>query len=432
MKQAEIISIGDEILIGQITNTNAQWMAQQLNLIGISVTQLTTVGDTKEDMLRVLSEAKQRADIILITGGLGPTSDDITKPVLCEFFNTKLIFNELCFEDVKFQFESRGIKMPEVNRGQAEIPENCIPIRNKNGTAPGMWFEIINSDSTSKKNMEKQIFVSLPGVPYEMKAMMNEFVIPELMKKFQNSFILHKTVHTQVIGESSLAEKISSWEKSLSSSGIKLAYLPSPGMVKLRLSAKGSSEKKLTDSVNEKINELKKIIPEYIFAIEEYGKEPETLEKVIGEILRMKGKTLATAESCTGGYISHLLTSVAGSSDYFKGGIVAYSNEVKVKELDVDVKTLSEKGAVSKEVAEQMANGVRKKLSADFGISTTGIAGPTGGSAEKPVGTVWIAVVSEDKVISEKFLFGNNRERNIRRASLSALNMLRTLLETIS
>ena len=420
---AEIISIGDEILIGQITNTNAQWMAQQLNLIGISVKQISTVGDNREDIIRIFSEAKNRADIILITGGLGPTNDDITKQCLCEFFNTKLIFNEQCFEDVKRMFAERNLEMPAINRGQAEIPENCIPIRNKNGTAPGMWFE---------SNPNGIIFVSLPGVPYEMKAMMSDFVIPELQKKFNKNFIVHKTVHTQGIGESSLAEKIKEWEDSLAKHEIKLAYLPAPGQVKLRLSAEGINQEKIIQSIDKKIAELRQIIPGYIFAIEEFGKEPETLEKVIGEILRQKKKTLAVAESCTGGYIAHLITSIAGSSDYFNGGIIAYSNEIKINVLKVDAKTLNDNGAVSKEVAEQMSDGVRKRLKADFGISTTGIAGPTGGSTEKPVGTVWVSVASEDKIISEKFNFGNNRERNIRRASLSALNLLRTLLETNS
>ncbi len=439
---AEIISIGDEILIGQITNTNAQWMAQQLNLIGISVARLTTVGDKREDMLSALSEAQARANIILITGGLGPTSDDITKPVLCEFFSTKLVFNEKCFEDVKFQLESRGIKMPEANRGQAEVPENCLPIRNKNGTAPGMWFEIpVGSGQLAVGNNTAnnplpiancQLLIAFPGVPYEMKAMMEEFVLPELKKRYSKTFILHKTVHTQGIGESTLAEKIKSWEDSLEEKGIKLAYLPSPGQVKLRLSVTGDNEKQIAKDVDEKIRTLRNIIPEFIFAIEEYGKEPETLEKIIGEALRSKKKTLAVAESCTGGYIGHLITSIAGSSDYFNGGIIAYANEIKMNVLKVDEKTLNTKGAVSKEVAEQMSDGVRKRLKADFGIATTGIAGPTGGTDEKPVGTVWISIASADRVFSEKFNFGNNRERNIRRASLSALNMLRTVLETTS
>ena len=418
MVKAEIISIGDEILIGQIANTNAQWMAQQLTLIGISVSHLITVGDNKEDILKAFTDAQKRSGIILITGGLGPTSDDLTKPTLCEFFNTKLIFNDEVFEMVKKRFASFNIVMPESNRGQAEIPENCTVIKNKNGTAPGMWFDVNTS-----------IFVSLPGVPYEMKAMMEEFVLPELKNRFQKEVIIHKTVYTQGLGESSLAEKIKSWEESLNSTNIKLAYLPSPSQVKLRLSVKGNNKQQLNLLVDEKISELRKLIPELIFAVEEYGKEPESLEKTIGELLRKKKQTLAVAESCTGGYIGHLITSIAGSSDYFNGGIIAYANDIKTNVLKVDVSTLQTNGAVSKEVAEQMASGVRQRLKADFGIATTGIAGPTGGSNEKPVGTVWIAVATPDALVSEKFSFGDSRERTIRRAGLSALNMLRTLLE---
>ena len=418
MVKAEIISIGDEILIGQIANTNAQWMAQQLTLIGISVSHLITVGDNKEDILKAFTDAQKRSGIILITGGLGPTSDDLTKPTLCEFFNTKLIFNDEVFEMVKKRFASFNIVMPESNRGQAEIPENCTVIKNKNGTAPGMWFDVNTS-----------IFVSLPGVPYEMKAMMEEFVLPELKNRFQKEVIIHKTVYTQGLGESSLAEKIKSWEESLNSTNIKLAYLPSPSQVKLRLSVKGNNKQQLNLLVDEKISELRKLIPELIFAVEEYGKEPESLEKTIGELLRKKKQTLAVAESCTGGYIGHLITSIAGSSDYFNGGIIAYANDIKTNVLKVDVSTLQTNGAVSKEVAEQMATGVRQRLKADFGIATTGIAGPTGGSNEKPVGTVWIAVATPDALVSEKFSFGDSRERTIRRAGLSALNMLRTLLE---
>jgi nicotinamide-nucleotide amidase len=438
---AEIISIGDEILIGQITNTNAQWMAQQLNLIGIAVKRLTTVGDDRTDMLGALADARLRAHIVLITGGLGPTSDDITKSVLCEFLKTKLVFNEKCFEDVRFQFESRGIKMPDINRSQAEVPENCVPIKNKNGTAPGMWFDAgdplesalktNNNFASSPLSVDggQTIFIALPGVPYEMKAMMEDFVLPELKRRYNKTFILHKTIHTQGIGESSLSERIKTWEASLADKEIKLAYLPAPGQVRLRLSATGSNEKQLSNDVDEKISVLRGMIPEFIFAIEEYGKEPETLEKIIGEMLKSKKKTMALAESCTGGYLGHLITSIAGSSDYFNGGIIAYANDIKMNVLKVNEKILSEKGAVSKEVAEQMSDGVRKRLKADFGIATTGIAGPTGGTPETPVGTVWISVASKDTVISEKFNFGNNRERNIRRAALSALNMLRTMLE---
>lgn len=410
---AEIISIGDEILIGQIVNNNAAWMAQQLNMIGISVTQISTVGDNREQLLRIFSETSNRADIILTTGGLGPTSDDITKSCLCEYFNTKLVFSLEILENIKKLFANRGLIMPEINRTQAEIPENCIPIKNIHGTAPGMFFK--------EKN---KIWFSLPGVPHEMKAMMNDFVIPELKTRYGMQSIIHKTVYTQGISESALAEKIKDWEMSLFQENIKLAYLPSPGMVKLRLSAKNNLHK-----IDEKIQELKKIIPKLIFAVEEFGKEPETIEKAVGKLLREKNKTLAIAESCTGGYIGHLITRVPGSSDYFNGGIISYSNEIKIHHLGVSETTLKEKGAVSKETAEQMAKGIRKKMKSDFGIGITGIAGPSGGTHDKPVGTVWIAVSSSTDTVVEKFMFGNNRERNIIKAGLSALNMLRIMLE---
>lgn len=444
---AEIISVGDEILIGQIVNNNAAWMAQQLNLIGISVGRISTVGDNRGQLLRIFSEASKRSNIILITGGLGPTSDDITKPCLCEFFGVQLIFNREIFEDVKRLFRERNIPMPVANRGQAEVPENCTPIKNLHGTAPGMWFEIqspetINNSmglpkaltapaNNQSENREgnSQIWVSLPGVPYEMKAMMNDFVLPELKKRFRSHSIIHKTVYTQGMGESALAERINEWEESLSSEGIKLAYLPSPGQVRLRLSANGDNENELIASIEKKITELKKIIPGLIFAVEDFGKEPETIEKVVGELLQKKKKTLSIAESCTGGYLGHLITSVPGSSDYFKGGIISYSNEIKINELRASEKMLKSKGAVSKEIAEQMARGIRKKMNSTFGIGITGIAGPSGGSPEKPVGTVWIAVASTKKTVSEKFSFGNDRERNIRKSALSALNMLRIILE---
>ncbi|MFH1004077.1 MAG: competence/damage-inducible protein A [Bacteroidota bacterium] len=415
---AEIISIGDEILIGQIANTNAAWMAQQLNMIGIPVRQLTTVGDNKKDILKSFSSAKQRADIILITGGLGPTNDDITKSVLCDFFHAKLIFNSKCFENVKHQFQIRGTIMLPENIHQAEVLENCTPIHNMHGTAPGMWIGIFKN----------KIFVALPGVPYEMKAMMQDFIIPELKKRFHSQVILHKTILTQGTGETFIAKKIKHWENSLAAHGIKLAYLPSPGIVKLRLSVLGTDEIKLSETINKKIEELIPLLGDYFFGIEEYGKEPLTIEKIICKMLNDRKQTLAVAESCTGGYIGHLITSIPGSSDYFKGGIIAYSNEIKTSILGVDKNTLMAKGVVSKEVAELMATGVRKKMHSDFGIATTGIAGPTGGTSKKPIGTVWIAVSSSEKIIAEKFNFGNDRERNIRKTALAAFSMLRKLL----
>lgn len=422
MKRAEIISIGDEILIGQITNTNAQWMAQQLNMAGIEVSRLITVGDERQQMLDILKESTSRAEIVLITGGLGPTSDDLTKPVLCEFLNCKLIFREDIYEDVKFQFQSRNIPMPAVNRGQAEIPERCRPIKNKNGTAPGMIFENVSNKC--------QLLVSLPGVPYEMKAMMEESVLPEIHRRFSGEHILHVTIHTQGIGESTLAEKIKDWEADVTADQIKLAYLPSPGQVRLRLSMKGKELITMQSLIKDKIRQLRIILKEAIFAVEEYGKEPETLEKTIGDLLRIKKMTVAVAESCTGGFIGHKITSVAGSSDYFNGGVLAYSNEVKRTILHVDPEILKNKGAVSQETAEQMALGVKKATGADFGLSTTGIAGPGGGNPDKPVGLVWIALAGPNGLLlSERHLFGNNRERNIQRAALAALSLLRKAVQ---
>jgi len=412
--QAEIITIGDEILIGQIVDTNSAWMAQELNMAGISVKQITSVSDDREHILKALDEAKLRADIILITGGLGPTNDDITKKTMCEYFNCKLRFDKAVYEDVKILFESRGYEVTPVNRAQAEVPENCIAIRNKNGTAPGMWFEENN-----------KIFVSMPGVPYEMKGMMTEYVIPQLKKKFKLPAIIHKTILTQGISESFLADLIKEWESSLKEKNIKLAYLPSPSMVKLRLSVSGNDKEKLNAEVDRKIEELKKIISPYIYGYETYGEESETIEKIIGKLLTERNQTLSIAESCTGGYISHLVTKVPGCSIYFEGSFVSYSYGIKEAELNVKLETLQQFGAVSKEVVEQMAKGVRERFKTDYSVAASGIAGPSGGTPEKPVGTIWIAVASKNKIIAEKFQFGNNRERNIHRSAITALNMLR-------
>lgn len=425
--QAEIITIGDEILIGQIVDTNSVWMAQALNMAGISVKQISSVSDNREHILKALDEARSRADVILITGGLGPTNDDITKKTLCEYFNTKLRFDKKIYKDVEFLFRSRGYDVTPVNRAQAEVPENCIPIRNKNGTAPGMWFNIpLNPPSKGDiSEWKTKILVSMPGVPYEMKAMMDEYVIPQLKTKLKLPFIFHKTILTQGIGESFLADLIKKWEDSLKAENIKLAYLPSPGTVKLRLSTSGSDEKKIKTIVNKKTEQLKKIIPQYIYGYETYGEEPETIEQIVGKFLAEKKQTLSIAESCTGGYISHLITKVPGSSIYFQGSVISYSYEVKETELNVKPETLKKYGAVSKEVVEQMAKGVLKKFKTDYSIAASGIAGPAGGTTDKPVGTVWIALATKNKIIAEKFLFGNNRERNIHRSAISALNMLR-------
>jgi nicotinamide-nucleotide amidase len=417
--QAEIITIGDEILIGQIVDTNSAFMATLLNINGVSVKQISSVSDDQDHIIKALNEAKERADIILITGGLGPTKDDITKKTLAQYFNSKMRFDEVAFQDVKNIFSFYGKEVTPINRLQAEVPEICEVIRNLNGTAPGMWFDV-----------NGKVFVSMPGVPHEMKAMMKDSVVPKILERFHLPFIVHKTVLTQGIGESFLAETIADWENSLAAEGIKLAYLPSPGMmVRLRLSTSGKDKGKLNTTVDNKIEELKKLIPEYIYGYEIFGEERETLEELVGKLLRDKKKTVSTAESCTGGYISHLITRIAGSSDYYAGSIISYSNQVKEAELNVPKELLDTKGAVCQSVVEFMAQSVREKLKTDYSIACSGIAGPTGGTDKKPVGTVWIAIATPEKVISEKFLFGNNRERNIQRTANTALNMLKKELE---
>jgi nicotinamide-nucleotide amidase len=416
--KAEIITIGDEILIGQIVDTNSAFIAQLLNLNGIGVKQISSVSDDREHILKALDEAKERADIILITGGLGPTKDDITKKTLCEYFNTILRFDEVAYQDVVNIFAAYKKEVTFINRKQAEVPEICEVLRNYNGTAPGMWFDV-----------DDKVFVSMPGVPFEMKSLMTDQVIPRLKQRFQVPAIFHKTVLTQGIGESALSELISDWEDNLAKEGIKLAYLPSPGLVRLRLSTIGQDEAKLKAAVEEQIETLKAIAGQYIYAYETFGEEKKTMEQLVGDLLKDQRKTVSTAESCTGGYISHLLTSVPGSSSYYTGSIISYSYAIKKNELNIPEETLRTHGAVSKTVVEQMASVIRRKYNTDYSIATSGIAGPTGGSAQKPVGTVWIAVATPEKVISEKFLFGNNRERNIQKAAHAALNMLKKELE---
>jgi nicotinamide-nucleotide amidase len=415
---AEIITIGDELLIGQVVDTNSAWMAQQLNLAGISVKQITSVSDDRSHILQALEDAKKRAGIILITGGLGPTKDDITKKTLCEFFQTKLVFNEQVYKDVEALFHSFSREVTPINRLQAEIPENCIPLRNKAGTAPGMWFDA-----------GEKVFVSMPGVPFEMKGLVKDEVLPRLIQKFKLPFIVHRTILTQGIGESHLAETIEKWEDSLAPLGIKLAYLPSPGVVRLRLSVKGDDKDALNKMVDERVEELKPIILPYFFGFEEYGKERESMAAMIGKMLEARGETLSTAESCTGGFIAHQITLCPGSSVWYKGSVISYANEVKVRELGVSPEIINKHGAVSRDVVEQMALGVLKKMRTDHSIAVSGIAGPGGGTEEKPVGTVWIAVASGDKVVSEKFRFGNDRFRNIERSANAAFNMLRKVLE---
>jgi nicotinamide-nucleotide amidase len=406
--KAEIISIGDELLIGQVINTNASWIGEQLTMAGIKVYQAVSIADDYNHIFEALELAGRRADVVLITGGLGPTKDDITKKTLCDFFGSKPVFNEQVFEDVKEIFRVRGRKVTELNRKQAEVPDNCTVIRNIHGTAPGMWFE-----------KEGKIFVSMPGVPFEMRPMVTDYIIPELQKRFNLPAIFHKTVLTQGVPESEMAAMIEEWENTLPSN-VKLAYLPQPGIVRLRLTASGENRDEPVKVVENEIVRLKEIIGEYIF-----GFDKDTIEEIVGDLLREKGKTVSTAESCTGGYIAHLITSIAGSSDYYKGSVVSYANEIKSKILNVSDEDLEKYGAVSEPVVRQMAEGVREKFGTDYALATSGIAGPAGGTDEKPVGTTWIALATPEKVTAKLYNFGEHRGRNIRRSALMALDMLR-------
>lgn len=405
---AEIISIGDELLIGQVVNTNASWISAELNKSGVRVVRVTMIADDAAEIKNALSEAEKRANLILITGGLGPTKDDITKKTLAEYFDSGFVFHEPTFRQIEKMFAARNYPLTEINRKQAEIPEKCIPLANTNGTAPGMWFE-----------KDDKIIISMPGVPFEMQGLISDEVLPRLSKHLKDKIFVHKTIMTTGIGESALAEKIESIEASLPGH-IKLAYLPQPGMVRLRLSTSGNDKKALQEEVDHYTGLIFEKVPRRIFGYDEIS-----IEEVIGNLLREKGKTVSTAESCTGGYIAHLITGVPGSSDYFIGSVVSYSNEVKIHELGVKPASLYKHGAVSREVVEQMAKGVRNRLSTDYSLATTGIAGPDGGTPDKPVGTVWIAVASASGVQSRKFSFGDHRGRNIRRTALAALDMLR-------
>lgn len=411
--KTEIITIGDEILIGQIVDTNSAWLGQQLNLHGIEVYQVTSVHDNHDHILKAIADAEKNADLVLITGGLGPTKDDITKNSLCEFFGTELVYYPEVFEHVQSLLSSRNVTINQLNRDQALLPASCTVLHNSVGTASGMWFE-----------RNGTIFVSMPGVPFEMEAIMTEEVFPRLIKIGIVQSIVHKTILTLGLPESMLAEKIEKWESALPEF-IKLAYLPSALMVRLRLSAYGSDQAMLEAEIEKQVKELMTIIPEYVF-----GFDDENIALVIGRMLVKTLGTLAVAESCTGGNIAHFITSNSGSSAYFKGAVVAYSNEIKIKLLDVPAETIESFGAVSQQVAEAMAIGAQKALNSDYSIATTGIAGPEGGTAEKPVGTVWIAVAGPSGVKSEKFIFRHNRERNIIRSTQTALNLLRTLILT--
>ncbi len=412
---AEIITIGDEILIGQIVDTNSAWMAQQLNAAGIRVKQISSVSDQKAHIITALNEAQQRADIILITGGLGPTKDDITKTTLAEYFGVGMRRDDAALENVKQIFARYNRPLLEVNLHQADVPANCEVISNKNGTAPGMWF-----------HENSKVFVSMPGVPFEMKYMMDEAVIPKLKVMFQLPYIYHKTILTVGEGESFLAERIADIEDALPAH-IKLAYLPKLGSVRLRLSGYGDNEAQLTKEVNDQANRIIERVSNVIAAEDDIALEKAILDKMAAQQL-----TLSVAESCTGGYLSHLFTQHAGSSQVFLGGTVSYSDELKKSILGVQEETLWQHGAVSRETVNEMLNGALLNFKSDYAIAVTGIAGPGGGTPEKPVGTVWIAVGNATGKLIKTYSFGNKRTQNIERTATAALGMLNTLLADVN
>jgi nicotinamide-nucleotide amidase len=392
-------------------DTNAQWMSVELDKVGIKVIRKTSVGDQEQEILTAFAEAEKRADIILITGGLGPTSDDLTKPLLAKYFNCELVMNEEALAEVTAFFKSRGREMTEMNRQQAALPSACTKITNPIGTAPGMWFD-----------RKGKIFMSMPGVPHEMKKMMTERVIPKLRETFRMPVIQHKVIRTIGIGESFLADKISVWEKSLPTH-IKLAYLPSLGEVKLRLTGFGEDAASLEKEINILAEKLLPLASEYVYG---YGDEP--IEVVIGKMLRDRKLTLSMAESCTGGYLSHLITSVPGCSDYFLGSMVPYAYEIKMRQLGVKPEVLEKYGAVSEQTIIEMANIVRAKFNTDIGVATSGIAGPGGATPEKPVGMVWIAYSDKHQTVTKKLQISQDRAINIRMASMAVLNLIRMSL----
>jgi nicotinamide-nucleotide amidase len=411
---AEIITIGDEILIGQIVDTNSAWIAKELNKIGIRIKQISSVSDDKEHILKALAEAHNRAEIILITGGLGPTKDDITKKTLAEYFNVGFVENPEALENVQQLFKKYNRPLLEVNRLQAQVPENCEVILNKNGTAPGMWF-----------NHNSKVYVSMPGVPFEMMYMMEDQVLPKLKASFKLPVIIHKTILTVGEGESFLAERIADIEDSLPPY-IKLAYLPKLGQVRLRLSGYGDNEATLQKEIDSFSDQLLFRVANVVVAEEDIS-----LEKAILNKMEAKGLTLSVAESCTGGYISHLFTQHPASSNVFFGGSVSYSYELKESVLGVKNETLWQHGAVSLETVTEMVEGAILNFKSDYAIAVTGVAGPGGGTPDKPVGTVWIAVASATKTVTKKFTFGNKRLQNIERSAISALGMLNTLLREV-
>jgi nicotinamide-nucleotide amidase len=408
--KAGIITIGDELLIGQTINSNAAWIGQELSSIGVEICKSVTIKDERQDILDVVEEYFANFQLVIVTGGLGPTNDDITKEMLCEFFDTKLELDHVVLSRIESFFRERGKKMLDSNIKQAELPKDSVTLENRHGTASGMWFE-----------RGGRVLVSMPGVPYEMKSIMSEEVFPRLSSQFGIQGSYHQTLMTQGVGESFLAEQIEDWENRLYEDGLSLAYLPSPGIVKLRLTSKnGTSDAGL---IKDYFDELKKRLSKYV-----YGENGESIYETVGGLLREKNHTLGTVESCTGGGIANAFVQYAGASDFFQGGIVTYSNTLKMQLVNVQNSTLEQYGAVSEETVKEMALGGKEAMKVDYTIAVSGIAGPDGGTEEKPVGTVWIAVAHPNGVEAKRFLFGAHRGRNLEKTKLYAANMLRRII----
>lgn len=409
---ASIVTIGDELLIGQVIDTNSAFISQELNKIGVWVKRRVAVGDSKEEIVRALNEESRDTNIIIMTGGLGPTADDITKPVLAEYFGGKLVMNEDVRKHLVYLFEE-VFRRPLIERNlkQAEVPDVCTVLPNARGTAPGMWFE-----------KDGKVYVSLPGVPIEMKGLIINEVLPRLQQSFTMPFISHRTMLTAGVGESYVAEMIKDWEEKLPAH-LKLAYLPNYGMVRLRITGWSTNKEQLEHELNTEFAQLKILVREWLVTDED-----QSLPLALSNLLRSKNKTMSTAESCTGGYIAHLITAYTGASNIYKGSIISYDNEIKIKSLQVSAATLQKVGAVSEEVVREMAAGALASLNTDYTVAVSGIMGPDGGSPEKPVGTVWVAVGDRNKLVTQKFQFRWDRERNIEMTATQALNLLRKFI----
>ena len=407
--KATIVTIGDEILIGQIIDTNSGFIAKSLDKIGIEVHEMISISDDKQHILNTFATLQNKVDLVIITGGLGPTKDDITKHTFCEYFEDNLVVNESVLAHVTQMIEG-FYKRPitQLNKDQALVPSKCVVLHNQMGTAPGMWMK-----------KENTVFISLPGVPYEMKHLVENVVIPKLVKEYERPYIIHKTILTYGEGESKLAERIEKWENNLPQF-IKLAYLPNPGRVRLRLSARGTDKATLEKAIDENVTSLTEIIGDVIVGFD----DDETIEVVVGRLLKQHQKTIATAESCTGGKIAEVLTSVAGASHYFKGSIVSYATEVKIKLLGIDEVLINQHSVVSAEVAKEMAQNVKKIMNTDYAIATTGNAGPSKGDSKAEIGTVFIALATPQEFVIQEFNFGQPRDKVIDRAVNKSLEML--------